>query len=134
MPEPKGRRDPAAVEGDLELLDEETMEALRASYYEARRSAIEYRSAIASGEEGRMNHMMASANVKRHEAKLAEFALLDEAMARFGGVYRAKGESDSKIQRRFFSTFGVDVLTAGTLKRVDAEKLRGKIDGMLNGA
>lgn len=134
MPEPKGRRDPAAVEGDLELLDEETMEALRASYAEARRSVIEYRSAIASGTEGRMSHIMAMGNVKRHEEKLAEFAALDEAMHRFGGKYHAKGESDTKIQRRFFATFGVDVMTAGTLKRADAEKLRGKIDGVLNGA
>ena len=134
MPEPRGKRDPADVEGDLELLDEETMAALRASYYEARRSIIEYRSAIANGEEGRMNHMMASSNVRRHEEKLAEFALLDEAMGRFGGKYKGRGESDSFMQRRFYEAFGVDVLTAGTLKRADAEKLRAKIDGYLNGA
>ena len=134
MPEPRGKRDPADVEGDLELLDEETMAALRASYFEARRSIIEYRSAIASGEEGRMNHMMAVANINRHEEKLAAFELLDEAMGRFGGKYRARGESDSKIQRRFFATFGVDVMTAGTLKRADAEKLRSKIDSLLSEA
>lgn len=132
MPESKGRRDPAAVEGDLELLDEETMAALRASYAEARRSVVEYRSAIASGHEGRMNHMMAQSNINRHEEKLATFAELDEAMLRFGGKYRARGESDSTIQRRFFSAFGVDVLSAGTLKRADAEKLRGKIDTYLD--
>lgn len=134
MPEPRGKRDPADVEGDLELLDEETMEALRASYFEARRSIIEYRSAIASGTEGRMNHMMAVSNINRHEEKLAAFAELDEAMGRFGGKYRARGESDSKIQRRFFATFGVDVMTAGTLKRADAEKLRSKIDSLLSEA
>lgn len=134
MPEPKGRREPAAVEGDLELLDEETMEALRASYYEARRSIVEYRSAIASGTEGRMNHLMAMGNIRRHEEKLAEYEALEAAMHRFGGKYHAKGESDTKIQRRFYAAFGVDVLTAGTLKRADAEKLRGKIDSYLTPA
>ncbi|MNC56162.1 hypothetical protein D3C75_1057380 [compost metagenome] len=111
MPEPKGRRDPAEVEGDLELLDEETMAAIRA-----------------------MNHMMASANVNRHREKLEALAELDDAMARFGGKYRARGESDTQIQRRFYATFGIDVLTAASLKRADAEKLRGKIDSLLNGA
>lgn len=110
------------------------MAALRASYFEARRSLIEYRSAIASGTEGRMSHTMAMANVKRHGEKLAEFEALDDAMARFGGKYRAMGEDDTKIQRRFFATFGVDVLTAGMLKRADAEKLRSKIDSLLNAA
>lgn len=134
MPEPKGRREPAEVEGDLELLDDETMAAIRASYLEARQSIEHYRSAIASGQHGRMNHMMAQANVKRHAEKLAELAELDAALGRFGGKYRARGESDSQIQRRFYATFGVDVLTAGSLKRADAEKLRGKIDSLLNGA
>jgi len=134
MPEPKGRRDPAEVEGDLELLDEETMAAIRASYLEARQSIEHYRSAIASGEHGRMNHTMASANVNRHREKLEALAELDDAMARFGGKYRARGESDTQIQRRFYATFGVDVLTAASLKRADAEKLRGKIDSLLNGA
>lgn len=134
MPEPKGRREPAEVEGDLELLDEETMAAIRASYLEARQSIEHYRSAIASGEHGRMNHMMAQANVNRHAEKLEELAKLDEAFGRFGGKYHARGESDSQIQRRFYATFGIDVLTAGSLKRADAEKLRGKIDSVLNGA
>lgn len=134
MPEAKGRRDPAAVEGDLELLDEETMAELRASYLEARQSIEQFRSAIASRTEKRMNHMMASNAVNRHAEHLQEFEALDEAMGRFGGVYRARGECDSTIQRRFFATFGVDVLTAGALKRVDAEKLRGKIDDLLNRA
>ena len=134
MPEPKGRKDPAEVEGDLELLDDETMAAIRASYAEARQSIEHYRSAIASGEHGRMNHMMASANVNRHREKLEALAELDESMARFGGKYRARGESDSQIQRRFYATFGVDVLTAASLKRADADKLRGKIDSLLNEA
>lgn len=134
MPEPKGRRDPAEVEGDLELLDDETMAAIRASYAEARQSIEHYRSAIASGKHGRMSHMMASANVNRHREKLEALAELDDAMARFGGKYRARGESDSQIQRRFYATFGVDVLTAASLKRADADKLRGKIDSLLNGA
>lgn len=134
MPEPKGRRDPAEVEGDLELLDEETMAALRASYLEARQTIEHFRSSIASRTEKRMNAVMAGAAVNHHREKLAEFEALDEAMGRFGGKYRARGESDSKIQRRFFATFGVDVLTAGALKRADAEKLRGKIDSHLSAA
>jgi DNA repair protein RadD len=134
MPESKGRRDPAQVEGDLELLDEETMAALRASYLEARQSIEQFRSEIASRTTNRMNGIHAGRAVNLHADRLAEFEALDEAMGRFGGVYKAKGESDTKIQRRFFATFGIDVLSAGALKRVDAEKLRGKIDDVLNRA
>ncbi|MCY1439456.1 hypothetical protein D9M71_556920 [compost metagenome] len=81
-----------------------------------------------------MNGIHAGRAVNLHADRLAEFEALDEAMGRFGGVYKAKGESDTKIQRRFFATFGIDVLSAGALKRVDAEKLRGKIDDVLNRA
>lgn len=134
MPESKGRRDPASVEGDLELLDEETMAALRASYLEARQSIEQFRSEIASRTTNRMNGLHAARAVNLHAEKLAEFEALDEAMGQFGGVYKAKGESDTKIQRRFFATFGIDVLSAGALKRAEAEKLRGKIDDVLSRA
>lgn len=134
MPEPKGRRLPEQVEGDLEMLDDETMAELRASYAQARQTIEQFRSAIAARTDKRMSHMMAEAAVNHHRRALAELAELDAAMGRFGGRYRERGEDNAAIQRRFFKAFGIDVLTAASLKRAEAEKLRGRIDSYLSAA
>jgi hypothetical protein len=50
-------------------------------------------------------------------------------MAVWGGRWHAAGETDSQIQRRWFHTFGVDVLTAQALPRADAQALLDKLGG-----
>lgn len=73
----------------------------------------------ASGLPGRF----AGANVKRHKERLAVLGELRTAMAAWAGPYRARGETDAELQRRFYLTYGVDVLSAQGLSREDAEKL-----------
>lgn len=116
-PEPERRGPPEAVEGVLALMDDETMARLRG---EMPATVEDYsREMYASGLPGRF----AGANVKRHKERLEVLWALRDAMAVWAGPYHAAGESDTEIQRRFWHTFGVDVFTAQTLERADAEKL-----------
>ena len=52
---------------------------------------------------------------------------LRDGIARWAGVYRERGESDSVIMRRFFHRFGVDILSAQALSRPEAEALTTRI-------
>jgi hypothetical protein len=49
-------------------------------------------------------------------------------MAQWAGKYRAIGETDDTIMRRFFFEFGTDMATAQTLGKKEALELSEKID------
>src|SRR5690606_22831412 len=125
LPEPVTRSDPEHVEGDLQLLDEETLAKLYGTYDEARQSPQKYAEYVHST---RLTGFRADALVNRHKERLAELTHLDHAMAYWGGHWSAQGDSDSMCQRRFFHTFGIDVLSVRSLKRADAELLRERIE------
>lgn len=60
---------------------------------------------------------------KRQEAQRT----LRDCIAVWSDIGRAEGRSDSEMYRRFYFMFGVDVATAKTLGRPEAEKLTGLI-------
>lgn len=128
MPEPIGRREPEQVEGDLQLLDDDMREALYANIREATKTVEQYEQYMAST---RVNALAYGANVKRHKERLAALAGLREAMGYWGGWRKQQGDSDTVIQRRFFYTFQIDVLSAQALKRAEAEDLRQRITAKL---
>lgn len=131
MPMPAARSAPEHVDGDLQLLDTEALAALAASVNEVRKTPGEYREYLNStGLDG----IKVEANVKRHREKLAAHAELDRAMGDFGGIWHAAGETDAQIQRRFFLSFGVDVLSAQALDRAGAMKLAERIDVVVKGS
>ena len=68
------------------------------------------------------------ANVKRHAARQAALATIQNAISLWAGAQRAIGRPDSESYRRFYLTFGVDVLTAQALGAQDAEELAGRIN------
>lgn len=122
VPEPESKGPPEAVEGVLAFMDDETMARLRG---EMPASVEEYsRAQYASGLPGRF----AGANVKRHRERLETLEVLRDAMAMWAGPRHAAGRSDAEIQREFFLTFNVDVLTAQALPRDEAAKLKERID------
>ena len=124
-PEPEKRGPPEAVEGVLALMDDETMARLRG---EMPATVEDYsREIFATGLPGRF----AGRHVKLHKERLGALDALRDAMAVWAGPYHAAGESDTEIQRRFWHTFGVDVFTAQTLDRADAEKL---LDRLVTGS
>lgn len=120
-PAPEGRGPPDMVDGVLALLDDETLARLRGDMPE---SEDDYAARLlASGLPGRF----IGANLKRHRERVGALDDLKDIMGIWGGIWHARGETDTEIQRRFFLTFGVDVYTAQTLDREAAEKLLEKV-------
>lgn len=115
-PEPEGRSRPDQVAGDLIELDPETLALMRG---EADARVGPYPFDVNSPREAAMrNNWNASADAQTP---------LRESIALWAGVRRDIGDTDSMIYRRFFLTFGTDVMTAQTLAPKAAEKLRAEI-------
>ena len=68
---------------------------------------------------------------KQHLARQAAQADLRETLALYGGWRTGEGETLSQAHRRFYLTFGTDVMTAQTLGAREADVLREKIAAAL---
>lgn len=68
---------------------------------------------------------------KRHRERQSELEMLDESIAWWAGLMRSLGANDDVIHNQFHKTFKTNIIQARTLKRADAEKLRGKINEIL---
>lgn len=117
-PEPAVRSSPQEVDGDPQELDPEVLAALRG---EANR--IMGAPKIPQGLTGPAGRAAYNTQLERARAQVA----LREAIALWGGWRTAEGDDLRVMQRRFFYTFGVDVMTAQTLGARDAEELRGRV-------
>lgn len=74
----------------------------------------------------------AQANFKQAREKQAAQIFLREAMALWAGWMRYMGMSDDiQIMKRFYLTFDVDVITAQTLGKAEADALGIRIRTML---
>lgn len=116
-PEPEKRGPPDMVEGVLTLMDDETLARLRGEEPETEEAYVAR--LLATGLPGRF----IGANVKKHREHLSALSDVEELMAAWGGIWHARGESDTEIQRRFWYTFGMSVLEPRVLSKADAEKL-----------
>jgi superfamily II DNA or RNA helicase len=126
--EPASRGSPAMVDGDLAEMSPELLEKLRQGVQEATHSVDDERWRLqATG----LPAIPIMGLVNRHAERLDVLAALRDAMAVWGGRWHAAGENDSMIQRRFFHTFGVDVMSAQALKRAEAQAL---LDRLVNSA
>jgi DNA repair protein RadD len=115
FPEPVLRKSPEHVEGDLVLLSPETLARLRGEVDAPMKHPFN------AGPE------IMGALRKRHAAKTEAQRALREAMDQWGGYRLAAGEGEREQQKRFFLTFGVDVLTAQTLGAKEAASLRERV-------
>lgn len=115
VPMPGGRGTPEAVDGDLVELDPAVLARIR-------------------GEIARIDGVMfGPAYIQRaHAERQRAQAILRDAMRLWGGWRTLVGESDREAQKRFYLTFGVDVETARTLGRPEAEALQARIVEQLN--
>lgn len=122
---PAGRSSPAMVDGDLEELSAETLRGLREAVaaidvdMDERRRQLRDAFAPPVG---------IAAGVNRHAERQAAQTELRAAMATQGGHWRLEGLDDVAMQRRFFFTYGVDVLSAQALGTIDARALAMKIN------
>lgn len=124
FPEPITRSDPEHVDGDLELLTEETLAELYASVRKNVPTVEQYQQFLISRKVPGINY---TRNLKLHREHLAEIEHLKWVMGLWGGWRKSQGDNDSQMQRRFFHLFGLNVISARGLPRADTEALRGRI-------
>jgi DNA repair protein RadD len=117
------RKSPEQVDGDLFLLDPDAVELLR----QGKLSAEAFAPNVPFGATPAMRGRAEREHRERGQALVA----LKAAMALWCGAERDAGHEDRMIQRRFFHTWGVDVLTAQGLNRADAEALRVRVEAQL---
>lgn len=119
-----GRRGPEQVEGDLVMMDRETLAQLRGEVFTGNMPMAEYQVWLA----GRNMPAKAEAGaINRYAAKLAARTELWAAIEAFGGPRHAAGRDDRSIQREFYLLHGVDVLSAQTLTETETKALTAKV-------
>lgn len=113
------RSTPDLVAGDLTELDPAALAALRGRIAHIDRTACEAAAALGRSLSG----VPLAGAVKQHEARRAAQEALRDKIALWGAWRRHLGDPDSVAYRRFYFKYGVDVLTAQTLGRPEAEAL-----------
>lgn len=114
VPEPPAVRNrPDIVDGDVTLFDEELLQRLFGE-----KQKLEF-CAIPEG----ANALVAASCRKRHAENMQAQSELRKLM----GVYMPPNLDERLNQRRFFHTFGVDVLSAQTLNAKEATELHERI-------
>lgn len=122
-PVPAGRSAPEQVDGDILLLDMETLKAMRAAIKKIDGAVY---MPNAAGPEAR-KHIFHT-HMERQNAQ----QILRTTMRLWGGWRTHVGETDRMAHRRFFHTFGIDVMTAQTLGREEAMGLEARIKEQLD--
>jgi superfamily II DNA or RNA helicase len=122
------RSGPEHVDGDLMELSPEILEAMRGEVARIDESpeALRRRMSLA-GAPG----IVAAGAAKQHRLRQEAQAILRKAILQWAGMRRLEGRPDDESYRRFYHTFGVDVLTAQTYGRRKAEELTKIIGGTL---
>jgi len=122
VPTPATRSSPEAVDGDLMELDAATLARLRGE--------IDKPLVVPYG----ASPEIVGAVKKRHRERGEAQDALRAVMATWGGWRTGAGDSVRVQQRRFFHTFGVDVLSAMALNRADADALTTRVTKVLTDA
>lgn len=117
-PIPKARSTPQQVHGDLCELDPSVLRALRGEV-DRIDGPVMVPNALPPNAEGALRRRW----IERQQAQQA----LRSHIAIWAGWRRGEGMCDAEIYRRFFFKFGVDIMTAQTLNRSDADELRERI-------
>lgn len=120
---PADRSAPEYVDGDLFELTPEALAALRGKVIDIGAGAVVPRS-LGDG-------LAAAGYIKQHNLRCVAQSALREAMSLWAGWQELQGYDLSQIYRRFYHQFGVDVLTAQSLYRADADALASKVLGIL---
>lgn len=128
--EPAGRSRPELVDGDLFELDPATLAAMRNEIDRIDAPAHELRDRM---KYAGANPAAIGGAVKNHEARQEAQRTLRDCIALWAGYQRQAGRPDSESYRRFYFRYGVDVATAQTLGKREADELCQKIaDDLLN--
>lgn len=123
VPPLQERSAPEFVDGDLTELDAEALATLRAAADNAVQSVEDYTTQM----QRTCPAVAIRRNVRLHEERLAYQRRMRDAITVWGGYLRDSGHNDSEIYRRFYHTFGMDILSAQALNAAGAAKLESKI-------
>jgi len=116
--EPTGATPIEQVDGDLSELDVEALNALFSKLKSANMTEFEYQRYQIHR---RMPLIARGADMKRFKNAQTRRKVLENLMAWWCGFQQ--GRSPSELQRRFYSRFGVDMITARTLDAKSTDKL-----------
>lgn len=124
LPEPRSRSIDV-VEGDLILLDRETLARMRGQTTPETPASVAQRVTVAAGS------IAGKAAYNRQLEKINEHDLLEKSIEQWAGIQRHAGFTDSEIARKFYLTMGVDILSVmnATQTREELEKTRKIIEG-----
>ena len=122
-PEPAARSAPEYVDGDLYELDAETLAAMRGKV-----AQIDGAPRIPQ----HLDPIASRAVMNAHHARATAQGVLRQSIALWAGWQKHQGYDDSQSYRRFYHTFGIDVLSAQALGRPDAEALTLRIQTILD--
>ena len=116
------------VEGDLILLDKNTLAEMRQATILESAGSVADRVGYAGGA------FAAKGAANRQMEKIEEHQGLVNTINQWAGIERAKGFTDNEIHRKFYHTLGFDVLTAldASQTRVAMEQTRYKIEKWYN--
>jgi hypothetical protein len=117
---PTVRALPEMVDGDLTLLDGETLAKLRGEIKRIDSTPL-FPQEIAGNVPARLRL------IRLHEERQEAQNELREAIAQWAGHRKAEGSEDSEIYKLFYLMFDVDVMTAQTLGKKEAIELKDKI-------
>lgn len=117
-PVPAGRSKPEQVAGDLVELDPEVLAQMRGETQ-----------AIMSLYPGMVTDPRTAVMRKNWDERRKAQEDLRYALSQWAWPHHVRGETDSEIMRRFYLTFGVDVLSAQALGTKEAEALFERIMG-----
>lgn len=119
-PKKTERKGPDRVDGNLKLLTPEEMAELRAAMIDTDRDPETVKTNMLRAGVPRIAAMSAAKNIRLlNEAQ----EQLRETISLWAGVQRDNGLSAEEAMTKFYKTFGVDIMTAQTLNRKEAEKL-----------
>jgi superfamily II DNA or RNA helicase len=118
-----GARTLDVVDGDMTLLDRETLAAMRAAAMLEEPSAVGGRVAAVAG--GAAGQSIANKQVARIQAQQR----LEAVFNQYAGVQRSKGRSDRETHKRIYMTLGCSVLEAMAQPREDMERLAATVEG-----
>src|SRR5579863_328174 len=123
QPELAGRGTPEQVEGDLVELDPSVLKAIRGEV-----NKIDGPCYPPTSQPDYVQKAVRRNHAERQEVQ----GVLRSIMALWGGWRKHMGESEREQQKRFYLTFGVDVITAQTLGAKEAGELAARITAQLN--
>lgn len=122
-----GSRTPEQVDGDLVLLDRETLATMRAAMTLEAPADVGARVAYAAGE------MAGRGAVNRQMGRIGSQAALKDAIEQWAGIRLHGGDEERTVHRRFYLTTGMTVLQAMALSRSEMDDLRVTVEGWYSG-